>query len=91
MDDDLERLAEAGCAVARVGDVVVLAVMLEGLFATEDRAHDLDVLTRARQRLAPRLAVPALGDLRAAGSEAEQRAATGKEVERRGRGRGRGR
>ena len=50
---------------AAVGDVVVLAVVLERLLAAQDRADDLDVLARARQRLAPCLAVPALRDLRA--------------------------
>src|SRR6185436_20285724 len=86
VDDDLERLAEAGRALARVRDVVVLPVVLERRFSPEDRAHDLDVLARAGQRLAPRLAVPALGDLRAARAEAEQCAAAREKVERRRRG-----
>ena len=92
VDDQLERLAEAGRAGARVGDVVVLAVVLERLLAAEDRADDLDVLARARERLAPGLAVPALRDLRAPRPEAQEDAAAGEEVERRdGRGRRRGR
>ena len=52
----------------------MLAVVLERLLAAEDRAHDLEVLARARERLAPGLAVPALGDLGPARAETEEHA-----------------
>ena len=84
----LERLAEAGAVRQR--DVVVLAVVLEQV-APEGCPHDLDVLARLRERLPPRLPVPALDDLRARRAEPEQEATAGEEVERRGRHRGVGR
>ena len=78
----LQRLAEPGAVRER--DVVVLAVVLDDL-AAQRRTHDLDVLARLAERLAPRLAVPALHDLRARGAEAEQEAAAREQVERRRR------
>ena len=54
VDDDLQRLAEAGRVLAGVGDVVVLAVVLERLLAAQDRAHDLDVLAGAARAACPR-------------------------------------
>ena len=86
--DDLQRLAEPGRARSRVRDVVVLAVVLERFLAAQDRAHDLDVLARLRQRLAVRLAVPALDDLRARQPQPEQEPAAAHQVERRRRHRG---
>ena len=71
--DQLERLAQTGGAVSR-RDVVVLAVMLERLLATEDRPHDGDVLPRERQRF-PRPAMPALYHLRPRRAEAQERRA----------------
>ena len=78
----LQRLAEPGRAVAGVRDLVLRAVVLERL-AAQRLADDLDVLARLRERLPPRLAVPALDDLRAGGSEPEQEAAAREQVERR--------
>ena len=49
---------------AVVRDAVVLALVLDDV-APQRRADDLDVLARLAERLAPRLAVPALDDLRA--------------------------
>ena len=82
MHDDLQGLAEAGGAGPCVGDVVVVAVMLERNLAAEDRADDLDVLTGAGERFAPGLAVPAFGYLRARCAEPEQHAAARENVER---------
>ena len=50
------------------------AVVLEQL-AAERCADDLDVLARLLERLSPRLAVPALDDLRPGRAEPEQEAA----------------
>ena len=61
-----------------------LAMELEP-FARERLAHDGDVLARALQLLAESLAVPALGDLRPGGADAEDHAPTGELVDR-GRG-----
>jgi len=77
-----QRLSEPRAVAER--DVVVHAVMLEP-FAPERRAHDLDVLARLRHRFAPRLAVPALDDLRPRRPEPHQEAATREQVERRRR------
>ena len=81
VDDDLQRPAETRRARAAVGDVVMLPVVLERRLAAEDRAHDLHVLPRPGERLAPRLAVPPLGDLRARGPEPEEHAAAGEDVQ----------
>ena len=75
----LQRLAEAGAVRER--DVVVGAMVLDE-FAAKRRADDLDVLARLLERLSPRLAVPALDDLRPGRPETEQEAAAGQEVER---------
>ena len=78
----LQRLAEPRPVCD--GDVVVLAVVLHEL-PSQRGAHDLDVLARLLERLAPVLAVPALDDLRARGAEAEEKAPAGEQVERRRR------
>jgi hypothetical protein len=65
----------------------VLAVVRQAL-AGHRLADDLDVLTRACQRLVELDAVPALGDLRARDAEAEAEAAAGERVEGRGGHRG---
>src|SRR4051812_25494567 len=80
----LQRLAEAGRARPVPRDPVVLAVVLDDL-ARERCADDLDVLARLAERLAPRLAVPALDHLRPGAAEPEQEAAAREEVERRRR------
>ena len=59
----------------------MLAVVLHDP-APERRPHDLDVLARPRQRLAPRLAVPALDDLRPRRPEPEADTAARELVER---------
>ena len=95
MHDDLQRLPESRRTGPVVGNVVVLAVVLERLLALEDLPHDLDVLARLAQRLPVRLTVPTLGDLRTRRAHAEQEAAAAHPVERgcghrghRGRARG---
>src|SRR5581483_11176658 len=77
----LERLSEPGRAGAVVRDAVVLALVLDHV-APQRRPNDLDILTRLHERLAPRLAVPALYHLRPGRPEPEQEAAAGHEVER---------
>src|SRR5262249_58779259 len=62
--DALERLAEARGVRAAVGDLVVRALVLEGLFPRPDGAQDLDVLPCAAQLLPVRPPVPSLDDLR---------------------------
>jgi hypothetical protein len=74
------QTAEARAAV--VGHVEELAVVLDGSVAANDGAHDLDVLTRACQRLRVRLAVPPLDDLRTRCPEAEDEAASREVIER---------
>ena len=60
----LEGLAQARCVGARIGDLVVVAAMLHRLLPPEDVPHDRDVLARALERPAERLAVPSLDHLR---------------------------
>src|SRR5438874_2325414 len=73
MQDALERLAEPGRARARVGDLVMLAAMLQRRLARERLADDRYVFPGARQRLAVRLAVPAFHHLRARWSDAAEK------------------
>ena len=80
----LQRLAESGRALAVPRDAVVLALVCDDV-PPQCRADDLDVLARLAERLAPRLAVPALDHLWPRRSEPEQEAAAGEEVERRRR------
>ena len=61
-----------------------LAVELQAL-ARQRLAHDGDVLARALDLASEALAVPALGDLRARGADAEDHPPVGELVERRGR------
>src|ERR1700709_2775231 len=61
----------------------MLALVIDGTLASDDLAHDLDVLAGATPGLRVGDAVPALGDLRAGGSEAEEEAAAGELVDRR--------
>src|SRR5690606_16245405 len=63
-------LAEPGRAGAGVGQRDLPALVADRRLALEDLAHDLDVVTQAPVRLAPRLAVPALDDLWAGHAEA---------------------
>src|SRR6266403_5802131 len=81
-----QRLPEAGRARAAIGNLVVLALVLERSLTGPDRAHDLDVLARAREGLAEGLPVPALDHLRAGDPEPQKEAAARELVER-GRGR----
>ena len=74
MQDGLERFAEAGRARPVIGDVVMLAVMLQHALALHDLADDRDIFPGARQRLAERHAVPALDHLRARRADAEHEA-----------------
>ena len=53
-----------------------------GAFAPEDLAHDRDVVAGARDRLRPRLAVPAFDDLRAREAEAGDHAARSRRATR---------
>ena len=78
--------AREGFDIAATAQVLVCDDPQEGIeqLAPQDRTDDLDVLARLLERLAPRLAVPALDDLRPRGAEAEQEAAAGEQVERRG-------
>ena len=82
--DDLQRLAEPGrvrrrCTGCRSAGRGARAAPSRRRIVT----HDLDVLARAAERLAVRLPVPALGDLRTRRTDAEQEAAAAHEVERR--------
>src|SRR5207249_10868684 len=86
VEDRAERLPEPGRARAAIGDLVVLALVLERALAGPDRAYDLDVLARARERFAEGLPVPALDHLRARDAEPEEEPAARELVER-GRGR----
>ena len=88
------RSARSGCVIERsglpsphefgpsYGMPVVLALELDRLLAPQDAPDDLDVLARARERLAERLAVPALDDLRARHAEPEREPAVRQVVER---------
>ena len=82
MRDRAQRLAEAPRARPVVRKLVVLAVELDRLLAAQDAPHDLDVLARARERLAERLAVPTLDHLRARHAEPEREAAVRQVIER---------
>ena len=62
--DRLERFAETHRALAEVRHLVVLALEVERLVASQDPPDDLHVLPRAGQRLRIRLAVPTLDHLR---------------------------
>ena len=64
VEDWFQRLAGAGCAGALVGQLIVLAVMLQRCFAGPDLAHDVDVFLGLGDRLAVRVAVPAFCNLR---------------------------
>ena len=80
--DRLERLAEAGSALARQRQRVMRAVAGDRLLARPNLAHDVDVLPGAGQRLGERLAVPALNDLRPGHAEPQDVPATGEVIER---------
>ena len=85
---ELQRLALA----AGQRQLVVLALVLDRALAGDDLAHHFDVLAGAAPGLGVGDAVPALGDLRAGGAEAEEEAAAGELVDRRpGHRRGGGR
>ena len=74
------------------GSVIARAVVRDRRLAPEDLAHDRDVVARAGDRLRPRLAVPALDDLRPGEPEpGDHPARSGERVEGRERHRGRGR
>ena len=65
VDDRLQRLAQAEGVVAGVRQRVVRPVAGHRPLAAQHLADDVDVLAGAGERLAERLAVPALDDLRA--------------------------
>jgi hypothetical protein len=92
VQDRLQRLGEASGAFALVGQADLAAFVRHGLFALEDLAHDRDVVLDPIIGLAPRLAVPALDDLRSRDTEAsDETAAAGHRVDAGGRHRGVGR
>jgi hypothetical protein len=92
VQDRLQRLGEASGAFALVGQADLAAFVRQGFFALEDLAHDRDVVLDPIIGLAPRLAVPALDDLRSRDTEAsDETAATGHRVDAGGRHRGVGR
>src|SRR5436190_10610753 len=70
VQDRLERLGEASGALALVGQADLAAVVRHGFFALEDLAHDRDIVLEPVIGLAPRLAVPALDDLRSRDTQA---------------------
>ena len=76
---ELQRLALAAGQRQRV----VLALVVDRALAGDDLAHDFDVLAGAAPGLRVGDAVPALGDLRAGGAEAEDEAAARELVDRR--------
>src|SRR5260221_4096451 len=84
---ELQRLALA----AWQRQLVVLALVFELALAGDDLAHHFDVLAGAAPGLRVGNAVPAFGDLRPGGAEAEEEAAAGELVDRRPRHRGGGR
>src|SRR3954447_6950286 len=84
----LQRLSQPRRVLPLVGQRVVLALDRHRSLARPDVAQDLDVLARARQRLAERHAVPALDHLRSRDTEAEDEAAAGEVVHRHRRHRG---
>src|SRR5688572_18709558 len=71
VEDALEGLPEPGGPRPAIRDLVVLALVLDRLLAGPDLPDDVDVLPGLHERLAVRLAVPALDDLRARDAEAE--------------------
>ena len=75
-----QRLPQARCVRARVRHVVLIAVKLDG-FTAQRGANDLDVLARPRERLAPRLSMPTLDDLRPGRSKPEQEPASRQQVQ----------
>ena len=79
MEVELQRLALA----AGQRQLVMLALVVDRALAGDDLAHDLDVLAGAAPGLRVGHAVPALGDLRAGGAEAEDEAPAGELVDRR--------
>ena len=84
---ELQRLALA----TGQRQLVVLALVVDRALAGDDLAHDFDVLAGAAPGLRVGHAVPAFGDLRAGGAEAEEEAAAGEFVDRRPGHRRRGR
>src|SRR5216684_5215063 len=74
VEDGLEGLSQSGGIGARVGDLVVLPLELDGLLAPPHRADDLDVLPSALERLAERHAVPAFHHLRPRDTEPQPEA-----------------
>ena len=76
---ELQRLALA----AGQGQLVVLALVVDLALAGDDLADDFDVLAGAAPGLGVGNAVPAFGDLRPGGAEAEEEAAAGELVDRR--------
>jgi hypothetical protein len=92
VEDRLQRLADPQGAGAAVGQLVLLAVVRHRRLAPEDLAHDRHVVLHPVVGLAPRLAVPALDDLRTRDAESgDEAAAACHGVDRRRRHRGIGR
>src|SRR4051812_7068046 len=82
MRDRTERLAESPRAPAVVGHAEVLALERDRLFASEHAPHDVDVLTRPRERLAERLPVPTLHHLWSRHAEPEAETPVRQVIER---------
>src|SRR5207302_1112334 len=80
VDDAAQRLAEPARTRSRIGDLVMLALMLERRLSLQHLADDRDVFAGAPDRLAERHAVPALDNLRPRGPDA---AMAGPELDRR--------
>src|ERR1700686_4304725 len=64
VQDRLQRLGQSGGALALIGQADLAAFVRHGALAPKDLAHDRDVVLDPIIGLAPRLAVPALDDLR---------------------------
>ena len=77
MDDAAQRLGEPARSRPGIGNVVMIAVMLERRLAGENLADDRGVLAGARLRPPERHAVPALDHLRARGADAAEEAVAG--------------
>src|SRR5262249_25491951 len=90
--DRFQRLAETGRAWAGVGNLIVLALVLEWALAREYLTYDRDIFAGARERLAVGDTMPPFDHLRAGRADAEEKAVARERLQthRRHRGAGRG-
>ncbi|KRT72836.1 MAG: hypothetical protein XU13_C0019G0023 [Candidatus Rokubacteria bacterium CSP1-6] len=84
MEDGLEGLAESRGVGAGVGDLVVLARVLERLLPLPDGPHDGHVLARPAEGLSVGHPVPPLDDLGARGADPQEEAPARQLVQGRG-------